>query len=432
MSNGDQEQGASSRPDAIRLSFGRGTDNRTHETELPDGAVRRAVNVDITTSVVRRRSGYARIYSGTLIHSVYSQRGLRVFVENGSLKRLNADNSATELLAGVGHEWLSYDDLNGEIVFSNIARIGRVSIEGTARENGIESPSGQPALSASAAGGLDAGTYQVAMTFSRASGEEGGTSLAAQVAVSEGGGIVVANIPQPVSGDITAIHLYVTTANGMTFYHAMQLAVGQTSALVGRMILGRVLETQFLEPMPPGQIVRLFNGRLYVARNNLLIGSEPLRYGLTRLARNIIPFPSRIRMVQPVQSGLFVSDEMRTTFLRGQDLAQFTADPATSLPAFEYSGTAAPIEWFGQGAGEGAVWLTSEGHMLGGPDGSVTPLTKDRLALPESIDAAPPLLREAKGLRQLIHAARGASAATKATASDSVTTEVIRNGVLVS
>ena len=71
--------------------FPLGMNNVSPDTDLPEGSLVSAINVDIDKEGnVFSRNGYEQIYSGE-VHSLYK----RYFVEGSELKLLNPDNTAT-------------------------------------------------------------------------------------------------------------------------------------------------------------------------------------------------------------------------------------------------------------------------------------------------------------------------------------------------
>jgi len=89
-----------------------------------------AQNVDIDdNSLVTRRSGRTRVYTGTP-HSfwVYPQdKGVAYFVEGSQLKRLNANYSTTTVATLRSNRPLCYTEINNEIVASNGTDLGWLS-----------------------------------------------------------------------------------------------------------------------------------------------------------------------------------------------------------------------------------------------------------------------------------------------------------------
>jgi len=414
-----------------RAGFVLGYDNVAPETAMPAGALREAENVDLDKAGrPRRRPGLTLRYSGSGIHSLWTGAGRTLFAEGGAIKALASDWTASTLVTGLDPSKLvSYQDVAGQIWWSNGDQSGRILDDGTATTWGIENPPGQPTASArTGLGGMDAGTYQVAVTFLSADYEESGTGQAASVQISAGDGISLTGIPQ---GDAAYIRVYLTPPNGDAFYHYRDLAMGTTSLDIGRGTPGRRLETQFAAPLPAGQIVRHYNARMWVASESVLWFSLPFRYGLGRPAEDFFYFPSRITVVEPVKDGLFVVAD-KTYFLGGPIPAQMSQDEVSDATGVEGTGALVQAKHFAlkDMQGEVAFWFGSRGAMLGLPGGAVQAIMEDRAVVPEYEEGAT-LFRERNGIRQMVTTLKRPSDSSALGATDSVVAEVVRNGVLL-
>lgn len=127
-----------------------------------------------------------------------------------------------------------------------------------------------------------------------------------------------------------------------------------------------------LAPMPGGQWVSYWNGRLVVARGNSIFFSEPVRYGLYDRLRSFIQFEQRVRWVAPLESGLYVGLDDSVRWLAGarpDELQQRVVGGKS------WRGAAAVIttEHMNQeiAAERVAVWMTPSGFAIGRPEGAV-------------------------------------------------------------
>lgn len=398
------------------------------ETELPEGALREALNVDLSDAgKPRRRAGYTKVYADTLCHSVFTVPGMTVFVANGVLKRLNPDYTVTELQAGLDPQrFVSYDFVDGVLYWMNGAQAGRVLPSGTAAPWWVPGPAGEPLVAASSVGGLDAGSYQVAVTFEDAGGRESGAGLATVVSVPAGGGISLASIPQ---GDADTVNVYLSAANGHTLYLHRALPMGLTSAHLGVGVRGRPLETQFLDPLPSGQILRHFYGRMLSAAGSTLFYSEAFRPGLCRLSRNYLQYPEPITVVQPVVDGVFVVAD-KTYFVQAlgtPEQAQATVDDTGGVLG---TGLRVDASYFNlqEVSGDIGCWFGAEGLVLGLPGGQVLRMTEGRLAL-DAYGRGASLARRKDGIQQVLTAVQGQ--ASGFAAAELVVDEVRRNGITI-
>jgi hypothetical protein len=275
-------------------------------------------------------------------------------------------------------------------------------------------------------GGLDAGRYQVAITFVGDDGIESGASLASVVDVADGGGIILSNIPQ---GDAEKVNLYMTEANGDKLFLRQTLVMGQTSAKLSKGLAGKVLTTQFLAELPPGQVLRHYRGRMYTAVDAAVFYSEPFLYGLTRPSRNFLHFPTKVTVVEPVVDGIYVVAD-QTYFITAPgtpEMQQLVVDSAGGVIG---TGLTADAYLFGlePTMGKVACWFGSEGLMVGTPGGKVIRMTEGRIAF-DGFGYGASLIRKHAGIQQLLTTVFGEESGFAA--SDSAVAEVRRNGVIV-
>lgn len=421
----------------------RGIDNRHRETDLLRDqmgrtvALRSATNVDIDRSgIPQRRAGTTKVVNAANFHSLFADPafGLMLASNNNALTAYDTALKPTVLQSGLSpFQPLSYACINGEVYWSNGFDCGKVRADGTVTAWGVEKPLGTPNAVPSAAGGMNAGQYQVALNFVTFNGEEGGSTLAVVVTVAEGGGIQLSQIPQPTSLDVVAARAYITSANGDVLYWSRDIPVGMTSVTLGQGPLGKALETQWLSPMPPGQIVRYGNGRLWVASGNVVYYSEPLQYGQVRLSRNFMTFSDEIAVMEyPNEgdgSGLFVAAGKRTYFIAGQNPKDAQLRIVHPYGAVKGTGATVPGNWFdSQLGGNVAYWMDADGiPCLGLAGGTIRPLTTETYLAPIAESGAT-LVREINGMRQVLTNLRG-TGVNQAAASDVAVATVTRNGL---
>jgi hypothetical protein len=191
-------------------------------------------------------------------------------------------------------------------------------------------------------------------------------------------------------------------------------------------LAGPLGQTYLMQPR--GTIVRNFKGRNYLVDGRVLWATEPMDYLRVDNARGFMMFESEILLLEPVSGGIFVGTrDEGVRFLQGTDFKQFSLQNADSLVPVRGSGLSVDGAIF-DSAGQGAVWLTSRGWVYGDGGGSTKRLTDRQLALPD-YESAASLLRESNGIRQILSFAKGGSGS--AAASDYLTSDVIRNGVLL-
>jgi hypothetical protein len=315
------------------LRFGKGIDQVSAETAIPEGFARRIVNLDVTnTGTLFRRSGITQVLAETEPHSLWSEPdvGGAYYVAGSTLYGFDG-TTKTSLVTGLTPGFpCSYAQVSDDVYWSN----------------GVQS------------------------------------------------GILV---------------------DGVT---NQAWAPSSTTGPLGQTYMSQV----------KGSIVRYFKGRLYVVDGRTIWATEPMDYTRVDLMRGFILLDSEVTLFEPVSSGIYVGTEKDgVRFLAGSDFKQFPLVNADSLTPVRGSGVSVDGAVF-DSQGQGAAWLTTRGWVFGTGDGSTRRLTDAAMALPQYTTATS-IIREANGVRQLMSFAKGGSGS--AGASDSVTSEVIRNGVLL-
>ncbi len=415
-----------------------GMNNAVKEDRLPtdeDGnvlALRDAQNVDLDKiGWPQRRRGLDRIYEGELTHSLWWEEGMpfMLFADAGELLVMTQDERVDLLGREVGNLPLSYALVNDRVFFTNRATCGMVMMDRQVYGWAPHQPAGVPTLGTEAGYALTRGLYQVVVTFTDVLGRESGCGRAAAIDVEDEGGITLDNIPQPSDPAATPIvNIYCTGPNDQVLRLATSIPAGITSGSIGQVANGRSLTTQLLQPMPAGQIVRLFNGRLVVAVGHEVIYSEPLRYGLYNPVANRIRFDAEVDLLEPVgNEGWYVAAGKRTYWLNGADPAEFGQRIARGAGAVRGSGVRVPGNVMGLATKEPVpVWLASSGHLCIGTSAGVEVL-KDGEAVIPSADRAALLFRQEEGLQQIVAALRGPRAQSLAV-TDTAVAHVLYRG----
>jgi hypothetical protein len=222
----------------------------------------------------------------------------------------------------------------------------------------------------------------------------------------------------------------VTQADSEVYYLTKTLAApGTVDIGVSELGRGRVLETLNFRQPQSGHIVQYFNGRIYVARNDTVIFTEPLRYGVTRPAQGIYMFPERVELLAPSTDGVYVGWQGQVAFLAGMDPYDVSQIAVQAVGPVPRAMTYLPGERLEVGARQVPVWWGTDGVMVAGlPNGQVRQLTRDRLAVPKH-EVGAMLLREREGMSQVVSVLRRGGDTNLMGASDSVVAEIRRNCV---
>jgi len=392
-------------------NFSLGIDMRTDETDLPKGTVRDAVNVDITLSGgISRREGTTLLAAFEGAHSLWSPESgaFALFAHYDALRMLTMRGGAPAvrtLVSGLAlSQRIAYCEHGAVVVFSNGEQLGWMDPAGNTRMLGVSDPAGAPLVTIAPHGGLPAGRYGCAYSFVNDDGEESALSPATFVELGAAGSFDFQLPPTP--DDVAAIRLYTTPTNGDVLYQMAEVPAGLNIRNVGDDTPGKAATTQFMKRMPGGAIVRIFHGRLLVARGDTLHFSEPFNIGLTSARHNFVRFQHDITMIEPVDGGVYVGTSAAVYFLAGtgpQDFEQSVA--STNAPALGASvlleASALPTDLERQGDTPCALWLGRLGYSVGMPAGLVHDVQSERIDLPE-YDAGSMVTYTKNGLVQVV------------------------------
>jgi len=148
--------------------------------------------------------------------------------------------------------------------------------------------------------------------------------------------------------------------------------------------IGPGTHRHFSGPVSGDHIAEFF-GRMLIAKYNVLWWSEPYNFGLYDMASSFVQFYTKIIMLAPVDQGLFISTEKNTYFISGRDSTKWQARKVAGYPAIEWTNVKVEADDIGaEVSGQYAVWASSEGAILGTPDGNIINLNKKKIIYPET------------------------------------------------
>lgn len=152
-------------------------------------------------------------------------------------------------------------------------------------------------------------------------------------------------------------------------------------------------------PAPVAEHLAIAFGRMWLSfsdgDHHLVVYSEPYAYGKFHLAKCYWEFTSRVRMIQPVAAGLYISTEDCVWFYNGVEPDSVEPRIVADFPALEWSAAYDMVEGtdLGFNPGRCALWASPEGAMLGHADGYVINLNKEKVIYPEDVRQGAGLLR---------------------------------------
>lgn len=404
-----------------------GLRNTTSPERYKLGELQTALDVEIDdTGKLLSRLGQT-VMDGTASHSLYSNDFVSLIMHSAVLKRIENDFTFTTLRTLSNSDAVSYETYNNSVFYSNGTDLGHL-VGSTEIGWGVTPPVGQPTATAST-GGLRAGRYLYAITFVREDGHESGTDAAQAVDVAANGGITFDSIETSTNALVCDKILYLSEADGETLYRAAVIPNGQTSYTYSGDggDLKVALRTQHASPPPAGNIVRYYNGVMYVVDGDVVYFSDPYNPELFRMATNFLRFPGQVAMFESVENGLYVA----TTDIAGEDtetatmtwfLGGSTPEDFTSKVVYDYgviSGTAAkctaslitaPQAAEAQRTGEAVIWTSRHGVCIGFHGGTVVNITEPRYSFPTAQSGAG-MVRQHRGFVQYVSVLKGTGSA---------------------
>lgn len=364
-----------------------GINNQLAAERIGDDEFTAAVNVDVDdTQRLNRRHGTTIVNAGAA-HSLFSDAGRCLFRRSAGLYQLLPNMSAGLLESGFTGKMHYAAHPNGIFMCDGQQRR---FFNGTLGGWGIIPP-GLPVAASMGGGPLAEGTYQFALTFIRNDGEESGTGAAGSIAAT--GGIAFSQIPVSAEAGIVARRLYVSAVDGETLYHAITLDADDTTAKWTGGSTGAAIETQFKSPPPLGTVLCEHNGSMLVGFDRFLAYSPPYRPELFDLARQVIPFKTKVLMAFSVQTGVFVGTEDSIIYLAGADIQTADPDPKADYGAIPGSAAFIDAEMAGMES-SAAVFLTPQGVCVGGAGGAFKNLTRARYWPASAAGASAVFIRE--------------------------------------
>ena len=384
--------------------------NRQPDHALPEGALRNAVNVDIDSQGrLSRRGGYAKIAAGIDAHSGWACDLWALFVSGSRLKRLNANNSVSDLMPVRGK--VCYHFLNNVVYFSDGVGSYKMTASGAITNWGIQ-PLLAPALSA-AAGTLSKGTYLAAITPIGADLSEHGASPIVSIEIAENGAVKF-SLPATPDPQTAFTRIYLSTANGQTLYAVADVAAGVSSYTVTADGQGRELDTVGVTPMPPGSSITSLNGHLYVASGKVVWSTDYLAPDRLRPSTGYMQFNEAVAILASVPSGLWIVTE-KTYFYAGSDPSTFSQKLVAEYGAPDGQPYHIPNS-------NDVVWYSDRGIVRAG-EGMLN-LQEENVATESGTNAAI-MVREMDGIVQAIASVQNPSVSKLASASF-IEMEVIR------
>ncbi len=374
------------------------------------------VNMDGTLNVRRGKTLFITLANA---HSLWAGNSCMLCAAGGTLYRINQGVATSVGSISGPKEDLSYVDAEDLVYISNKHWQGVFNPSTNALTSwGVAVPPGPMLLSG--AGNLPAGTYHVCMTNVSA-GEISGNGAISTIELTTEGGIQILNRP---SGAL----VWITDSDEGVFYLA-----GATSQIVDIPTV-EPLPTFLCSPPPYLENLTYAFGRIWGSSGSDVYYSMPFKPGLFKLASNVYHFEDDVTMIAKVPTGLFIGMENRTRFLLGtipEQMTQQDAGAGSIRGTLAYCNNMPELGWT-LGTPEKdftdvPVWLTTEGVVVGAPNGHFFNVTKNKLKMGIPSKGAS-LYRNLDGIIQFLTSFKAGDTGTAAGFRDTDTYNVFKNG----
>jgi hypothetical protein len=362
-------------------------DNTSDDEDLqvrgpaPQLFLRDAVNVNITESGrLRMRSGRRKVSDSPLTSLWQSPLHRDVFGQLGDQwVKVDPATWVTEPLASIGAGPVSHVVLNAQVLAAGTD--GIFAYDGhAARRFTIGVP--PPPMVTPGTGALEAGDYSVALAWLRGA-VESPLSPATKCTVEASGGLSIL-LPLCPDPTVTGVRLYLSGHNGGALSRGEDYPIGLQSLQLPLMPkLGAAPPFRHMEPMPTGEYLGYWRGRLVVARGSVLRFSEALAYHVHDPLHGFVQMPQRITFLLPVDGGLWVGQVDHVAFLSGSSPAELVLARKTAKAPIPGSAVALDAEAAGElssGGASSVAWLAANGYVLGSPAGAVVETRAGRLS----------------------------------------------------
>lgn len=155
--------------------------------------------------------------------------------------------------------------------------------------------------------------------------------------------------------------------------------------------------------MPAGHLLDYYNGRLYVASNNLLFVSDPYHLMQYDERTGIIPFEYRITTLKHVSDGLWVGTEKSIIFLAGGSPADFRYLDKANYGAVENSAVTTSASDVGMEAdGDVVIMASTKGLCVCAAGGIFRCTTGDYYVLTDEVQRSSAFFKKEEDKHQYL------------------------------
>lgn len=369
--------------------FPGGINNRSQRGRPPVSEAGAQLFARNANNVVFNRQGSAfsihgpeKILSGSRLRDGFSCPVGAFFRDGSTVKELYIDDvgqhQARDICTGVIGERIAWTHFNNTVYFSD-DRISKKIIDGSCVQWGTPAPTEAPFLSGTSA--LGAGQVMACYSYLLDNGQESGASPAAVSPF----GRVVSNIKKSTDTRVAAIRVYMTFPAGETFFLAATVLPDVSTVTVTDNYLGSIQpQTRGKIAPPHGHLLCEHNGRIFIAKDNVVYFSDQNAHDLFSLGEEVAgdprwaawQFVGKITMLESVSGGLYVGCQNGTWWIPSGD--PHRAERTLAEKSIPELGAVRRID-----TGE-LVWKSSSGFIQGDLFGKVTRMNERNVSMDTS------------------------------------------------
>ncbi len=145
-------------------------------------------------------------------------------------------------------------------------------------------------------------------------------------------------------------------------------------------------------PAPVGTHLAFFQSCMWIVKDNVIWVSEPNAVGKFDFSRRYFQFGTNVKMIKPVDGGVWVSDSLKTGFISsGERFIDMKYTKKSPFPAHEWSENIELVDLSNteyQIPGLSAVWSSDAGLCIGTEEGQLIIPTEKKLIYPTGASGA--------------------------------------------
>lgn len=368
---------------------------------VPEGFARRIDNVDVSVGDnIKRRRGY-RVIETDPSHSMHrSHKG--VLVVSGTMLYVLEREKRVPLGDLGTTDPTEFCEYNENTYLTNSVGTWMLAPNTPLSPVGIPLPNVLPDVTPTAMGALLPGAYGIAISVVAPTGEESGAAFLGTVDLPDGGGILITGL---LVNPNFKFRIHATSADGDVMYFAEEIQATSPTYTITRLTSGSTVTNTSLRPLPGGDFICGYNGRLYIAKGDTIYHSQALRPHLYDPRHDFIKMVGDVRFMAATDDGIYVGDDRGVVFLEGGDVPRFKIRIADTNRAVKRSSIVVPRAYFNPEmrifGDEVVIWLSEIGYILGAQQGITIPLQQDRVRVSADLEGRSRLLIR-DGIKQII------------------------------